>query len=201
MAVRDAGHDALSAMSNSSSGASAGDEQETAARVRAKAAVDEVYEVAGRIVVAGEKDVLWVTESDRRPPAIWRAPLFVGGPLREGLFDERTVILTSATLELGGGFEPIARGLGLTGEGAPSWRGLDVGSPFDYERQAILYVAAHLPAPGRDGLSAEAFDEMQELIAAAGGRTLGLFSSMRAAKAAAEEMRERLERADSVPRR
>ena len=152
VAVRDAGHDALSAMSSSPSGTSAGEEQDAAARVRAKAAVDEAYEVAGRIVVAGEKDVLWVTESDRRPPAIWRAPLFVGGPLREGLFDERTVILTSATLELGGGFEPIARGLGLTGEGAPSWRGLDVGSPFDYERQAILYVAAHLPAPGRDGL-------------------------------------------------
>ena len=63
------------------------------------------------------------------------------------------MVLTSATLELGGGFEPVARGVGLTGEGAPPWRGLDVGSPFDYGKQAILYMAAHLPPPGRDGLA------------------------------------------------
>ena len=187
VAVRDAGHDVLGAMGGG------GGEDDAAARVRAKAAVDEVYEIAGRIVVAGERDVVWVTRSDRRPPTIWRAPLFVGGLLREGLFDDRTVIMTSATLELGGGFEPVARGLGLTGEGAPPWRGLDVGSPFDYEKQAILYVAAQLPPPGRDGLSDAALDEMAELITAAGGRTLGLFSSMRAAQQAAELMRTRTE--------
>jgi ATP-dependent DNA helicase DinG len=101
--------------------------------------------------------------------------------------------MTSATLELGGGFEPIARSVGLTGEGAPPWRGLDVGSPFEYQKQAILYVAAHLPPPGRDGASPQMFDELAELIEAAGGRTLGLFSSTRGAQVAAEAMRERLE--------
>jgi len=190
VAVRDAGHDALGSMGGSSG---SGEDADMAARVRAKAAVEDVYEIAGRIVVAGERDVVWVTKSDRRPPSLWRAPLFVGGLLREGLFDERTVIMTSATLELGGGFEPIARGLGLTGEGAPAWRGLDVGSPFDYQRQAIFYVAAHLPPPGRDGLGEPTLDEIAELISAAGGRTLGLFSSMRAAQTAAEMMRERLD--------
>jgi ATP-dependent DNA helicase DinG len=190
VAVRDAGHDALSAMGGSGGGS---DGDDVAVRVRAKAAVEEVYEVTGRIVAAAERDVVWVTRSERRPPSIWRAPLFVGGPLREGLFDDRTVILTSATLELGGGFEPIARGLGLTGEGAPAWRGLDVGSPFEYEKQAILYVASKLPPPGRDGLSEAALDEMASLVEAAGGRTLGLFSSMRAAQQATEEMRERLD--------
>ncbi len=190
VAVRDAGHDALSSIGGSSGSS---EDSDMAARVRAKAAVEDVYEIAGRIVVAGERDVVWVTKSDRRPPSLWRAPLFVGGLLREGLFDDRTVIMTSATLELGGGFEPIARGLGLTGKGAPAWRGLDVGSPFDYQRQAIFYVAAHLPPPGRDGLGEAALDEIAELISAAGGRTLGLFSSMRAAQTAAEKMRERLE--------
>jgi ATP-dependent DNA helicase DinG len=54
-------------------------------------------------------------------------------------------------------------------------------------------VAAHLPPPGRDGAgSAEQLDEIADLITAAGGRTLGLFSSMRAARSAAETMRERL---------
>jgi ATP-dependent DNA helicase DinG len=73
-----------------------------------------------------------------------------------------------------------------------AWRGLDVGSPFDHPRSGILYVARHLPAPGRDGLAAAYIDEIGELIEAAGGRTLGLFSSMRAARQAADELRDRI---------
>ena len=112
----------------------------------------------------------------------------------ERLYDERTVVLTSATLALGGGFEAGGGSVGLLGgAGAPAWRGLDVGSPFDYPRQGILYVARHLPPPGRDGVSPAALDELAALVEAAGGRTLGLFSSRRAAEAAAEEMRERLD--------
>jgi len=69
------------------------------------------------------------------------------------------------------------------------WRGIDVGSPFDYRRQGIVYVARDLPAPGRDGLGAAQVGEIQALLEAANGRTLGLFSSRRAAEAAAEAMR------------
>jgi ATP-dependent DNA helicase DinG len=83
--------------------------------------------------------------------------------------------------------------VGLTGDDAPDWHGLDVGSPFDYATQGILYVARRLPPPGRDGASAASMDELAALVEAAGGRTLGLFSSMRAAQAAAEEMRSRLD--------
>jgi Rad3-related DNA helicase len=67
----------------------------------------------------------------------------------------------------------------------------DVGSPFDYPKQGIAYVAQHLPPPGRDGLAGQTLDEIEALVRAAGGRTLGLFSSMRAAKEATEAMRER----------
>jgi ATP-dependent DNA helicase DinG len=70
---------------------------------------------------------------------------------------------------------------------------MDVGSPFDHPRSGILYVARHLPPPGRDGLAPQYLDEICELITAAGGRTLGLFSSMRAAKQAAAELRERID--------
>jgi len=73
-----------------------------------------------------------------------------------------------------------------------SWRGIDVGSPFDYPRQAILYVARALPPPGRDGITAAQLDEIQALVEAANGRTLGLFSSRRAAEAAADAMRDAL---------
>ena len=82
------------------------------------------------------------------------APLDVAGPMRAGLLAEKTAVFTSATLKLGGDFDAVATSLGLDvkdrGEG---WEGLDVGSPFDYQRQAILYVARHLPRPGRDGLT------------------------------------------------
>jgi ATP-dependent DNA helicase DinG len=106
------------------------------------------------------------------------------------LFDRRTAVMTSATLTLGGRFEPVAAGLGLGGSG---WTGIDVGSPFDHSRQGILYVAQHLPPPGRDGISPLVLTELAELIDAAGGRTLGLFSSMRAAVDAAEAMRSLLD--------
>jgi ATP-dependent DNA helicase DinG len=81
---------------------------------------------------------------------------------------------------------------GTSPPGPLGWKGLDVGSPFDHPRSGILYVARHLPPPGRDQLPEAYLTELEELIAAAGGRTLGLFSSMRAAKQAAGALRERI---------
>jgi ATP-dependent DNA helicase DinG len=57
----------------------------------------------------------------------------------------------------------------------------------------MLYVARHLPPPGREGISDAAIEELASLVSAAGGRTLGLFSSMRAAVAATEALRGRLD--------
>ena len=115
------------------------------------------------------------------------------------------MILTSATLTIGGNFDALARTWGLPAHGgspgkdgtvgdidAAGWRGMDAGSPFDYPRSAILYVGKHLRAPGRDGIAEGTLDEMVDLMNAAGGRTLGLFSSMRAAKEASEKLRERV---------
>jgi ATP-dependent DNA helicase DinG len=171
------------------------------ARQVARASVTEVFDVAERLAAdagrPGGHDVVWVSRSKRfdggERIGLHVAPLSVAGLLREKLFGDRTVVLTSATLALGGSFDSAAGSVGLIGGDAPDWQGLDVGSPFDYPRQGILYLAKHLPAPGRDGTSPEALDELAELITAAGGRTLGLFSSRRAAEAAAEAMRERLD--------
>jgi ATP-dependent DNA helicase DinG len=134
------------------------------------------------------EDVVWVESDERRGRVLRAAPLNVAGLLRSRLFDARTVVATSATLTGPGGFDALARRLGLASGG---WQGLDVGSPFDYRRQAILYVAAHLPPPGRDGHGDPLHDELVALVEAAGGRTLGLFSSRRAAETAAEVVRAR----------
>ena len=170
-------------------------EDNSGARQVARAAVDEVFENAERILQERELDVAWVSKDPRRGSVLKVAPMSVAMLMRDKVFGDRTVIMTSATLELGGTFDAVAGTLGLRGEGAPTWQGLDVGSPFDYPRQAIAYVAKHLPAPGRDGIAPETLDEIEELVRACGGRTLGLFSSMRAAVSATEAMRERFGKA------
>jgi len=150
--------------------------------------------------IAERQEVVWLdrppAEDARRPPALRVAPLEVGPVLRQRLFGPRTVVLTSATLALGGSFAPLAAQWGLppagSADGHLAWNGIDVGSPFDHPRSAILYVARHLPPPGRDRLPGQYLTELEELIDAAGGRTLGLFSSMRAARQAAAELRERI---------
>jgi ATP-dependent DNA helicase DinG len=152
-------------------------------------------------------DVVWLAEQGpdgSRHKVLRVAPLSVGGLLRERLFGQRTTVLTSATLALGGSFDALARQWGLPAGGgdsadpvrdpdAPKWKGLDVGSPFAHGKSGILYVAKHLPPPGRDGLAPAYLDEIEGLVEAAGGRTLGLFSSMRAAKQATEALRGRLD--------
>jgi ATP-dependent DNA helicase DinG len=188
-------------------------------RQQAKANLEQLADVAQRLLEFADHDVVW-TEGDRRggiwgssagAPAIGAsslvvAPLSVSGLLGLHLYQDRTVIATSATLTLGGKFDTVARSLGLDGsQDGPAWRELDVGSPFDYSRQGILYVAAHLPRPTASGLSDAAGEELVRLCSALRGRTLGLFSSRRAAERAATVIREKtglevlLQGEDSLP--
>ncbi|MFC5288971.1 ATP-dependent DNA helicase [Actinokineospora guangxiensis] len=217
LVIRDAAHACVTAL-----GPEKKEDVETAsARKLALSVLEEVHDTAQRMVESFEpaeadrRDVVWVSvdgTNPPRPPVIRIAPLSVAGLLRERLFAETTTVLTSATLTLGGSFDALARQWGLppeqragkqadgaaTAKEAPHdrtdirWSGLDVGSPFDHAKSGILYLARHLPPPGRDGLPEAVLDELAELVEAAGGRTLGLFSSMRAAKAATAAMRERL---------
>lgn len=171
--VRDACHRAIGALAAVGDGEADG---RAADRHQARAAVQEVHDVAGRLVSASAGDVAWLDRGERRAPTIRVAPLTVDSLLGSHVFSDIPVVVTSATLTIGGGFEAMASAFGLT-EG--EWTGLDVGSPFDYERQGILYVPAGLPRPGREGVADEVLEELGDLIDAAGGRTLALFSSWR----------------------
>ncbi|MEV4240174.1 MULTISPECIES: ATP-dependent DNA helicase [unclassified Nocardia] len=219
--VRDAAWNARTALAPQGGTTAQGDPESAAARTQALAAIDEVHDGAVRALTAFDEsdpakrhDVIWLAADEIRGVTrrtLRMAPLSVGGLLRSRLFGTATVVLTSATLQIGGSFDGLAITWGLpaqsanrsdtataNGAEAPSdaetvrWSSLDVGSPFDHAKSGILYVAKHLPAPGRDGLAPAYLDEIERLINAAGGRTLGLFSSMRAARAATDALRERL---------
>ncbi|MBW8487606.1 ATP-dependent DNA helicase [Actinomadura parmotrematis] len=229
--VRDAAHACLTAIGPEKKDA---DPADAGARKAARSALEELHDTAVRMLesfqpeIAARFDVVWLDKPfaqdgrPKRPNALYVAPIGVGGLLRTTLFEQRTAVLTSATLTLGGSFEPLARQWGLppldgaAARDAPrdartaaeglgrtatedgdqnskiTWSGLDVGSPFDHPKAGILYVARHLPQPGRDGLPDAYLTEITELIEAAGGRTLGLFSSMRAARQAADELKDHL---------
>ncbi|MCM1942649.1 ATP-dependent DNA helicase [Streptomyces sp. G3] len=202
MALRDACRTVISAIGTTRDKSV---QDEDAVRKQALASVESVHDVAERITNGSEWDVVWYERHEPRGGTAYRpsgaslrvAPMSVSGLLREKLFTDRSVVLTSATLKLGGDFNGVGASLGLApegteGEDVPQWKGVDVGSPFDYRKQGILYVAKHLARPARDGDRGDMLDELTELIQAAGGRTLGLFSSMRAAQLAAEELRSRI---------
>mgnify|MGYP000908632584 CR=1 FL=1 len=158
----------------------------------ARTAVADLIDTIERMTsdsVRERRDVAWVERprAGAEPPRLTLAPIDVAAAIADSLLNDRAVVLTSATLALGGGFEPMARALGLT-VASDRWDGVDVGTPFDYARQGILYAPTHLPRPGR-GICEAVLDELLALTEASGGGMLGLFSSRRAAAEAAEVLR------------
>ena len=118
-------------------------------------------------------------------PRLEIAPLDVGPALREGVWDRRTAILTSATIPA-----TLPERIGLSPVETDV---ADVGSPFDYQHQALLYCAMHLPDPRNERYRDAVHDELVALMTAAGGRTLALFTSWKAMDLAAAAVRERVE--------
>ncbi|MGH3544792.1 MAG: ATP-dependent DNA helicase, partial [Mycobacteriales bacterium] len=183
---------------NSGAGAKGSDDEQSVAAHQDLTQLRELAEVTQRLLTDSTHDVAWVDRDDSDRRSLIVAPLSVAGRLGSQLFAERTVIATSATLTLGGSFDNVERSFGLSSavessdeaqSDAPQWHSEDVGSPFTYPEQGVLYVAAHLPRLAASGLPEVAQRELIELVQAAGGRTLGLFSSRRAADQAAEAVR------------
>ena len=232
-ALRDASRSALSDLGKP--GKKNDGPEGDAQRKQARAANEAVHSVADRILQGSEDDVVWLERSEfkgNRTSTLKIAPLGIESLLRFKMFSQSPVILTSATLKLGGDFQAVAASVGLHGnerieldfvpelpeeiydaaqkalrdgesdgeefleavQNLPQhWRALDVGSPFDYPKQGILYIARHLDSPSRAGIRDDQLAELADLMDAAGGRTLGLFSSMRGAQTAAEKLREKID--------
>jgi ATP-dependent DNA helicase DinG len=169
-----------------SSGGGAADTGDTARRARAQQALGHLMVDIDAVVSMGDDRVAWVEGPDHAA-VLKVAPVDVGaslGRLLWGLEDAPTAVLTSATLPPG-----MAGRLGMP---AGSFDELDVGSPFDYPAQALLYCALHLPEPRKPGYDEAMIDELVALIEAAGGRTMALFTSWRAMTATADAVRTRI---------
>jgi ATP-dependent DNA helicase DinG len=116
--------------------------------------------------------VYWIERRGRRT-FLQATPIDVSDILEDRLFDRvASVILTSATLAVGGGFEYCQDRLG-----ARDARTLAVPSHFDYARQALLYVPQNLPDPRNPAFSAAAAEEIVELLHLSEGRAFVLFTS------------------------
>ncbi|MEP1124436.1 MAG: ATP-dependent DNA helicase [Ilumatobacter sp.] len=137
------------------------------------------------IAIEGREGYVTFVSGSRDSPRLEVAPLDVGPTMDAAVWKQRTAILTSATIP-----SSLANRLGIATERVDVH---DVGSPFDYESNSMLYCAIHLPNPNSPDFRAKANDELDALIRAAGGRTLALFTSYRAMDEAAEAMRGRLD--------
>jgi ATP-dependent DNA helicase DinG len=113
------------------------------------------------------------------------APIF--SKQREG--PPRAWIFTSATLAVKHDFTHYSAQLGLEDAPARTWP-----SPFDYARQALLYVPTNLPEPNALGYTDAVVDAALPVIEASGGRAFLLCTTLRAVRRAAERLREEFER-------
>ena len=149
-------------------------------KLRAQRMITRTMEAVETALAAGEGTVPFVSGS-RDHPRLEVAPLDVGPMLADRVWAQRTAILTSATIP-----SSLSRRVGLPPTATTE---LDVGSPFDYPSQALLYCALHLPPPKSASFRAAVAEELAALIEAAGGRTLALFTSWAAMDHAVEAVR------------
>lgn len=138
--------------------------------------VRETHMALERILVKpAQTDIYWASVNRQTSDiGLHAAPLHVGDMLHKNLFATReTVILTSATMSIGGSFNFIENRLGI-GEWADH---LMVGSPFDYEQAALVYVPNDMPEPGQPGYQKAIETVLGDLLLATRGRALVLFTS------------------------
>ena len=133
----------------------------------------ELYNRLKAWMESGETGLVYWIERRGRGVFLQATPIDVSEILAERLFEAiDCVILTSATIAVSGSFDFVQKRLGLIGNRASM-----VPSHFDYQRQALLYIAQHLPDPRSPAFSGAAADEIVELLQLSEGRAFVLFTS------------------------
>lgn len=128
------------------------------------------------------------------------APIDVSGHLRALLFREKHLcIMTSATLSVSGAIERNPENALLyfrNRVGADEADALQIGSPFDFEKQMRLYVTRKMPDPRDKGFEKALAEQIERFVEQTKGRAFVLFTSYKTMQAIASEMRERLDELD-----
>ncbi len=148
------------------------------------------------LITAGEQDLVrWVENEDNpRSREVTRvlhfAPINVGPYLTQWLWNDVTAVLISATMSVGGDFSFIQKRLGLD-----EAKTVNVGTPFDYGTQAMLFVPGpKMPSPkNRGAWLTYAQTATMELVERAGGGALLLFTSRSAMTEAYNALKPRIE--------
>ena len=164
--VKDALHDISSALGAFNA------EHETIAALERRA--DEMSEELAIILKAENPDefIHWC-EQRKRAIFLRATPIRVDAYLRSLLFEsKRSVVLTSATLAIGGHFEYIKKQLGMN-----ECRELLLPSEFDYETQCLFYIPSRMPDPRSPAFAGAVAAEVLQLLEASRGRAFVLFTS------------------------
>ena len=140
---------------------------ETPEQLRARSAIGRMGEALAKVLAASSNMVVFVTEV-RGAARLTAAPKRVDHVLAE-VWNDTTAILTSATIPPG---LPRRLGLGLSDDDI-----VRVASPFDYEKQSLLYLADDLPLPNASDRAPKLQARIRELISFSGGSALVLFTS------------------------
>jgi len=131
-----------------------------------------------RLRLTGEDWISWVERADERRD-LWAAhcaPASVAGLLRELLFEKtRSIVMTSATISTGGDFAYLRRQVGLETSAVDE---LVLESPFDFQRQAMLYLPPERLNPKRPDFATQVVPVIARILEATGGRAFVLFTSL-----------------------
>ena len=153
--------------------------------------IGEVREKLRSFVAQPEDNrIYWITQDNRAGEiALNAAPLEVGELLQERLFSQKeSVVLTSATMSTQGNFRHISERLGLEDVDE-----LLVDSPFDYPKSVLLCLPGDMPDPNNGGYRGALQQALMDICRAAGGRTMGLFTSHASLQATRSGIKDSLE--------
>ncbi|MGQ0510592.1 MAG: ATP-dependent DNA helicase [Betaproteobacteria bacterium] len=137
----------------------------------------------------GKEDVRWV-EVFGASLHLHVTPLSPAAQFRKQMLDHpRAWIFTSATLALGEDFTHFKRELGIEEAASRSWA-----SPFDFERQSLLYTPRKLPAdPNDPEFTPAVIEAALPVLRASGGRAFLLFTTLRALRRAHDLLKDKVE--------
>ena len=140
------------------------------------------------VMESHERNMVYWWERRGRGVFIQATPIDVSSLLREKLFEQvETVILTSATLAVGGTFDFLKRRLGVQNAKERVFS-----SHFDYAHQSLLYTPVHLPDPRQPDFGRLAAEEVVQLLKATRGRAFVLFTSYAQMRDVYERVRPRV---------